>query len=272
MYVYLSLLIFFLLVVTPAFGMGMPNEKVKDTVDVMLHKTEEKTVVSIPEEELKLMVSAVVGEMPVFYEDEALKAQAVASFTLLKFNPNGVQEFMSEEDMKTRWKDNFDEYYKRVENIVKSVYGEYMTYDGEPLKTVAFHAISPGKTTAANEVWGGGEIPYLVSVKSEVDKQSEDYKKELEITKSQLEKYIDLKKIKDLSFSEKMKLRDKLGLRSPYFDIKYDKDNKVYVITTYGYGHGVGMSQYGANQMAKNGRSYREILEHYYKGVQIAHT
>ena len=249
--------------------MGLPNQKVKDTVEVMLHKTGTESIVTVPEEDLKILASAVAGEMPLTYEDEALKAQAVASFTLIKSNPNFTQEYMSIDEMKTKWGDDFSENYAHVCNVVKSVYGEYMTYDGEILKTVAFHATSPGKTIPANDTWGGDPIPYLMSVSSEKDKLSPDYKKVAKFSEEQVLNALKGKSINSLSFEDKVEIRNSLGLRSPVFDIEYNETDKSYSITTYGYGHGVGMSQFGANELAKEGKTYREILKHYYSGVEI---
>lgn len=250
------------------------------------------------------------AEMPLSYEKEALKAQAVACFTnaLRLKNTQSTDEtlsgadisddtgthqgYISKEERKEKWGDSFEEYENKLEDIVKEVQNEVITYKGE-LCTASFFAISSGSTENAQNIWGN-RIPYLVSVKSNGDTLSPDYSTVSKYTKDLLKeplkrlgvsldgdfdmkKLIEVKKVSDSKtvlsalvcdkeFTGE-EIRNAFSLRSPCFSVKCDDSGVTF--TVLGYGHGVGLSQYGANYMAKNGSDYKEILKHYYKGVSI---
>lgn len=251
---------------------------------------------------------SVAAEMPITYEDEALKAQAVACITnalRLKatggFDVDGAdisddtsthQGYMSLEERKEKWGDSFEKYEEKLEKAVKAVEGKALYYDGK-LCIAAFCAISTGTTETAENVWGNA-VPYLVSVKSSGDALSPSYsvtaQYSLSQTKECLEKlglktdglndlsdiFSDIKKslagtVLNIKAGEKEftgeDLREAFSLKSAAFDVKCSKDSVTF--TTYGYGHGVGMSQYGADSMAKRGFDYEEILKHYYKGASV---
>ena len=244
-------------------------------------------------------VGCVAGEMPASYEKEALKAQAVVSYTYALYmkgksgskqdeltDDSAVnQSYMTKKEMKEKWGDSYEKYLKIYESAFNEVKGEYITYGGEIIKP-AFHAVSSGRTNSAEALWGK-EVPYLVSCPSEGDKLSENYITTVCFTQKQLnkcfEKYIDgdfsideiesdnnrlVKKavVSSKSFTGE-EFRKILSLRSPSFAVTQEKNK--YKFTCYGYGHGVGMSQNGANFMAKQGMTYDEILKHYYKGIKI---
>ena len=202
------------------------------------------------------------------------------------------QAFFTESQQKHYYGENYDEYIEKIKKAVLEVNGKYMTYDGEPI-IAAFHALSTGKTESAENIWGS-RIPYLVSVESEYDETSPNYIKEYTFTQSDmkdaLEKAfegIELADEPEKWFEEPEKseadtvlsqqagdkeltgqqLRSALSLCSAAFDIKYEDDG--FTVTAKGSGHGVGMSQFGANELAKTGKTYDEILKHYYKGVEI---
>lgn len=251
---------------------------------------------------------SVAAEMPITYEDEALKAQAVACITnalRLKdtggFDVDGAdisddtsthQGYMSLNERKEKWGDSFEKYEEKLEKAVKAVEGKALYYDGK-LCIAAFCAISTGTTETAENVWGNA-VPYLVSVKSSGDALSPSYsvtaQYSLSQTKECLEKlglktdglndlsdiFSDIKKssagtVLNIKAGEKEftgeDLREAFSLKSAAFDVKCSKDSATF--TTYGYGHGVGMSQYGADSMAKRGFDYEEILKHYYKGAAV---
>ena len=251
---------------------------------------------------------SVAAEMPITYEDEALKAQAVACITnalRLKaaggFDVDGAdisddtsthQGYMSLEERKEKWGDSFEKYEEKLEKAVKAVEGKALYYDGK-LCIAAFCAISTGTTETAENVWGNA-VPYLVSVKSSGDALSPSYsvtaQYSISQTKECLEKlglktdglndlsdiFSDIKKsfagtVLNIKAGEKEftgeDLREAFSLKSAAFDVKCSKDSVTF--TTYGYGHGVGMSQYGADSMAKRGFDYEEILKHYYKGASV---
>lgn len=282
------------------------NETDDDSVTVFL-STDNKTVtVSF----FEYTCGSTAAEMPLSYEKEALKAQAVACFTnALRLKKSDLgdetllgadisddtsvhQGYISKDERKEKWGDSFDEYEKKLEETVKEVLGEAITYKGE-LCTASFFAISSGKTESAQNIWGN-KIPYLVSVKSSGDTLSPDYStvskySEEKLKESLLNLGITLKEGDELSDLIEVKkttdsgtvlsafvlgeafsgeeLRAAFSLRSPVFSVKCDKSGVTFSVL--GYGHGVGMSQYGANYMAKNGSDYKEILKHYYKGIDI---
>ncbi len=250
------------------------------------------------------ITGVVAAEMPALYELEALKAQAVAARTYAVRNmqngntleemvKNGGQAYNSIDEMKEKWRGNFDTYYSRIKSAVEDTRGEIMVYNGEPI-LAAFHAISSGKTETAENVWETEE-PYLKSVESPMDTTADGFtcqtvmteeevisklqakKPELSVAKggfasqTQVIKrskagYIQEIQIGNVVFTGR-EVREILGLRSSDFTIT-QKGNEV-IFTTRGYGHGAGMSQYGANCLAKEGKNYKEILEYYYTGINF---
>lgn len=245
----------------------------------------------------------VSAEMPALYENEALKAQAVAAYTYaarkreqrkeedyhITSSSDTDQAYIDKEQQKEKWGEKYEEYSEKIAKAVESVKGQKLTYDGELCMSV-YHAISAGKTEKASVVWGE-DFAYLQSVESIGDLLSPDYKSEVLLSPEELsEKLKDkitptgepsswfgecqkseigsVQKISvcgsEISGSE---LREKLGLRSTNFSVEF-VDNK-FKITVLGYGHGVGMSQYGANCMAQQGSDYKEILAWYYKGSKL---
>lgn len=249
---------------------------------------------------------SVAAEMPLSYHKEALKAQAIACYTnalrLKSASENDAayhisddssihQGYLNEDQRKEKWGEDFEKYESKLEGIVKSVENLAIYYENE-LCVAAFHAICSGKTESAENIWGE-KAPYLTSVKSSGDNLSPQYssvvvfeKDEfIEIAKSLTES----KSIKKLKSSIEIKEKSKAGtvlkvtlakkeltgdeirkafsLRSPVFTVEATEKTVTFNVT--GYGHGVGMSQYGADFMARQGSSYEEILKHYYKGVEI---
>ncbi len=262
---------------------------------------EDNTVTEIKTAEY--IFGVVAAEMPALYETEALKAQAVAAYTfaLTRKTENTEksyditndhttdQSFITKEQAREKWGSKADTYIEKIENAVADVADYVILYDDKIITSV-YHAISGGKTEDSNNVWGVS-LPYLKPVASEGDKLSKDYISEVELSFEEIkEKFSQtinitentenifkkisrtesgtVKKItvcsKELTGAE---VRNILGLRSSNFDVTYD-DNK-YKFTVYGYGHGVGLSQNGANYMAKQGFDFKEILTHYYTDCDI---
>ena len=257
-----------------------------ETIAVFDADTED--VFSVPLEEYVLKVLS--KEMPASFEKEALKAQAVAirTYTLKKkqtknekhpkatvcTDSNHCMAYLKEEINK--------EYREKLESAVRETEGQVLMFENEYASTV-FHAISSGRTENSQDIWGG-QVPYLVSVDSTEDKNVKDYETKVTVSYNDLitklgakdfEKVIGKEErtesgaVKTITLCEKeftgAKIRELFNLRSSNFKIE-EKDGE-YVFTVYGYGHGVGMSQYGANSYAKMGYSYEEILEHYYPGT-----
>lgn len=257
------------------------------------------------EEYIKGVLAA---EMPALFEIEALKAQAVAArtYAIKKINQKGSEDlkgadistdpskgqaYLSKEELKKIWGDNFYTYYDKISKAVEETRNEIMTYEEEPIEAV-FHSTSAGITQSAKDVWEV-DVPYLQSVESIGDEEAPAFESETKLSKQEVyqllkEKYSDIV-IQDLmqqiqiierssgGYIKKVQIGNKVlsgegmrklfNLRSSCFSIEEDGDYLIF--TTKGYGHGAGMSQYGANFMAKEGKNYREILSHYYQGVQI---
>lgn len=261
-------------------------------------------------EGLEYITCVVAAEMPASFQDEALKAQAVAAFTYaLNRKENGgdpdrhkgaevctdsthCKAYASVEQLKERWGDDFEMYYNKVRRAVSSVYGEMLTYNDEPIEAV-FHAISPGTTEEAKNIWGN-DVPYLVSSDSSWDENVSGYETTVKVSQKELKQivtdynssaefpkkpeqwigkivYSDVGGVMSIELGgvaiTGAKMRDLFGLRSIYFTTKYDDGN--FIFTVHGYGHGVGMSQYGANYLAQQGVGYKDILYHYYSGVTL---
>ena len=251
----------------------------------------------ISKEKLEDYIIGVVGaEMPASFDEEALKAQAVASRTYAVYKmlhsdkeydvvtDISNQSYQTIDELKNKWKDDFDYYYNRVKRAVLSTKNEVMMYDNEVIIAYYF-AMSNGYTEDSSLVFNE-QKPYL---KSTVSSWEDDNLKNFSYSKifsidefNNIFNISDMINISDIKKSDTNRVlslkinnqeytgtdvRKKLGLRSTDFDIEVS--DKV-VITTRGYGHGVGLSQYGANLMAKNGYNYQEILKHYYTGINIS--
>ena len=212
-------------------------------------------------------------------------------------DPSSWNKYVTKDIAKKRYKDKFDEYWNLIESATNDVVDVVMLYEDEPI-IAAYHAISSGQTESAADIWGGN-APYLVATKSFGDDLAPGY----ETTKSFSEKEIQeiLKKnfpqvclssdpnkwfekitrtesgtvlkitLGDFEMSG-TKLRNLLDLRSANFMINYDKNKNSFDFFVKGYGHDVGLSQYGADYMAKNGSRFDEILKHYYSGVYFGKT
>lgn len=239
------------------------------------------------------IVGVVSCEMPASFDIEALKAMSVAArtYALYKSERNKTfktttddQCYIDESVMKEKWKNNFDKYYNKINNAVNDTKGEYMTYNDKTI--IAFYfSISNGKTENVENVFSQ-KLDYLVSVDSSWDKRNNSNEKDIKMKVSDFLKKLNINdnKIKNIKIDRSntnrinnikinnknykgTKFRSLLNLKSTDIEIKYDNDY-VYIHTV-GYGHGVGMSQYGANYMAQDGYKYDDILKHYYKGVKI---
>jgi len=269
----------------------------------------------VKELDLEDYVAGVVSaEMPVSFNIEALKAQAIAARTFVIANMislggsgcnkhQGVdvcsdvhcQAWISKEERLKLWDANSAlENWNKIMEAVESTKGLVITYNGEIAKHIKYHSTSGGKTEDSRYVFGYQE-PYLVSVESPYEEVAPNYittvvmsKKEFIRRMKELSPNINLSEsklatqIKILEWTEggrvnRIKIGDKeftgidirwaMGLKSAAFTIKIDTKNVTFTVK--GYGHGVGMSQWGANEMGKRGYSYEDIIKHYYRGVEI---
>ena len=231
--------------------------------------------------ELEEYVAGVVAaEMPAAFPEEALKAQAVAARTyqVRQMQAAGSravlydvgQAYLSEAEQKEKWGEGYALYAGKIHSAVRATAGEIMTYDGEPI-LAAFHAQSGGRTEDAAHVWNTA-VPYLKSVDSKGDRQAPNNETTVTIAAKALAERLGIAEdaavsVKSKTFSGR-EIRERLGLRSADFTIAKNGDS--YIFTVHGYGHGAGMSQYGASFLAEQGKNYHEILRHYYTGISFS--
>ena len=250
---------------------------------------------NIEKYELEEYIIGVVGaEMPASFNKEALKAQSVVARTYalksIKNNKqlttdNSTQNFKDNNELKKMWGSSYNTYYNKIKSAVLETKGLYLSYNNDYVDAV-YHSTSNGNTEDAVYVWGNS-VPYLKSVSSEYDNTNKNYNSSITLTyneiSNKLKNSIDSNtkfniisktsgnRVKEIEINgttySGIEFRKLLNLRSADFSIENNGANVV--ISTNGYGHGVGMSQYGANGMANNGSSYTDILLHYYTGVSI---
>ncbi len=235
------------------------------------------------------LIGVVAAEMPASFPIEALKAQAVVArtYALKKLESGGkltddvsTQVYRDESYLRSIWKNDYDKYYNKIKSAVQATDGFTVKYHGSYIEAI-YHSTSNGKTEDAINVWGNS-VPYLKSVDSSWDQSASTYLRTVEQELTTVFQILGVPfeeplSIEILSRNESgrisnvrignqnytgVEFRTLLGLRSSDFDLEV-RDGKL-VITTRGYGHGVGMSQYGAKGMAENGYSYSKILAHYY--------
>lgn len=238
------------------------------------------------------LVGVVSGEMPASFPMEALKAQAVVArtYTMKSLqigrkltDSTSTQVYKDNNQLRNLWGNDYDRYYQRIYDVVTSTDNICVYYNGDYIDAV-YHSTSNGYTEDAVNVWGNS-IPYLQTVASTWDQNVSSYLKIITKEESDIISILGLDNLDEIQILEinnsgrvekvqignkifsGVELRNMLGLRSTDFEII--KNNNIITITTKGYGHGVGMSQYGAKGMAEQGYSYREILNHYYTNVNI---
>lgn len=274
----------------------------------LLHK-ESGQIEELPIDEY--LYGVVSAEMPANYEEEALKAQAVAArtYTIYQISNNigkhgdadicndftCCQAWISKENRMQKWSEkDREKNWNKIISAVNATAGQIITYNNEAINAF-FHSNSGGKTELASNVWiGGKDFPYLQSVETSGEDGYTQYSSEVTISKKDLLeklkqeypdiqiKYEESESIKILDYTQSgrvktikfgnteiagTKVRSLFGLKSTNFSIKLEGDNIIFSVK--GYGHGVGMSQTGADSMAKTGNSYEMILKHFYTGVEI---
>lgn len=251
------------------------------------------------------MVGAAASEMPLTWPDDALIAQMVASHTYalysrdhggsdtdgwLQVNSALASGWTDEAALRSRWGDDFDANWARLTGLAEQAADSLVLYEGAPALT-AYHAISSGHTEDSRQVWAES-LPYLCGVDSVWDKYSDEYEVTIQYSDTQFaaaaaslgltldgdpEDWIGASLWDKAGYVQSIEIggapysgtavRDALDLRSACFAIAWRGGQ--FVITTRGYGHGVGLSQYGARAMAEGGASWQEILEYYFPGCTV---
>ncbi len=248
------------------------------------------------------------GEMPALFEKEALKAQAVAARTFILSrkhtgcaahpdadvcdNPDCCKAHLTEDELREKWGDGYDACMAKMTAAVRDTDGQYLSFGGQAIQAL-FHSSSAGKTESSDALWGA--LPYLVSVASpETAEDVPNYVTTAEVTVTNFAGTLraagyapDLSGTPDTWVGELTpdlsgrvatariggvdvtgaELRTLFSLRSTAFTLTYTDGAFLFTVT--GYGHGVGMSQYGANVMAEEGTDYTAILAHYYPGTEL---
>ena len=296
------LLFSFLFIIIPFIIISLyviyPNEqefKFTRNTMVKVYRTKTKEIEVVPLEEY--VMGVVAGEMPASFNKEALKAQAVAarSYIMYKISKNKNtkydvvdtvtnQVYLNDSELKKKWGKNYEEYKTKIKSAVSDTAYQYITYNGQ-IAEALFFSTSSGRTENSEDVFVS-KVHYLKSVDSSWDKISPVFsvQEEFEINDFLKKLHLDntnkvnIKVLNKTSSGRVQKISvngttftgsnfvNLLGLRSVNFSVNVDK--KI-IITTKGYGHGVGMSQYGAEGMARAGYTYDEILKHYYTDVKI---
>lgn len=246
------------------------------------------------------LVGVVLAEMPAYFESEALKAQAVVARTYArrawetggKHGDGSVcgdyaccQAYISQEDYLARG--GREEDVEKIRAAVLETSGQVLTYDGNLIEATYF-SCSGGQTEDAEAVWGT-DFPYLRSVESPGEEEAAHYRDTVSFSAGEFQKLLDIQLpgSPDSWFGEVTyttgggvdtvsiggtlfrgtQLRQLLGLRSTVFSVAVEAD-QIHIHTK-GYGHRVGMSQYGADAMAVAGSDYTQILAHYYQGTEL---
>lgn len=250
------------------------------------------------DEDTDELVRILANEIPLYFEKETLKAQAVVARTNLAYAKDNDQpepERLSREELRERFGGKeYQKYYELLKSCVEETAGECATYEGKAVQ-LPYHFVSAGKTRALSNKDGKSSMPYLKSVSSMADLRSEWFLKIEFLSKKQfrnklrsayadvkfpeedIEKMASVSKRDIASYVLEVQLpgktitgeefRNVFALNSTCFSMK-EVDGQVRIVTK-GYGQGYGMSQFGANEMAKKGSGYKEILGYYYNGVKI---
>ncbi|SET25014.1 stage II sporulation protein D [Salinibacillus kushneri] len=279
----------------------LPDKKKaeEDSYVVSVFRSQEQSVDDVPLEQY--VAGVVASEMPAEFELEALKAQSLAARTyIVKYvlNEEGDEKqdpitdtvqhqvYKSEEELKKIWGGDFSWKMEKIKKAVAATKGQIITYKEQPI-TPSFFSTSNGYTENAEDYWQN-PVPYLVSVESPWDQQSPKFRDQKIVTISEAEKALGINfdsnpvlgeikrtssnRVETMNIAGKQftgrEIREALKLQSS--DFKVEQKNQHLIFTTKGNGHGVGMSQYGANGMAKEGHSYKDIIKHYYKDTSIS--
>jgi len=281
------------------------NYKNYNKIRLLHTKTNEIEEINLDE----YLCNVVSAEMPASFELEALKAQSIVArtYTIYKIengskheeadicdNANCCQAWISKEDRLSKWNENYrEENWNKIVTAVNSTIGKIIVYNGKPINAF-FHSNSGGKTEIPLNVWGGSDYPYLQAVETTGEEAYTQYYSQVSITKEELinkmkDKYSDFEidfaddncieilektdsnRVRTLKLGNKnisgVEARSIFALKSTNFEVSKEDNNVKFEVL--GYGHGVGMSQTGADSLAKAGKNYSDIIKYFYIGVEI---
>lgn len=282
-----------------------PAPSTADAETFLLRDASTGEVLSLSRREY--LIGAAAAEMPVSWPDEALKAQIVAAHSYLLYcrdqaaqpeqgwlsvDPARRQGCLTEPVLRSYWGTAYEANYARLSALVDQVLTQVLYYGDAPAGT-SYFAISNGRTEASENVWGA-PLPYLSPVDSSTDRTAENFSYTITLTAQQMQSSLEegLGLTPDGTPPEQWfgtptltgsgyvasipvwgqtvtgpALRRALGLRSACFAVTYREEG--FAVTTQGYGHGVGLSQWGAKALAEQGQDYRTILAHYFPGTEL---
>ncbi len=300
--------VFLLPLFTPHDGetlLSAPIEEAEVDRETEITLLTDGAVVTLPLDEY--LAGVVAAEMPALFPEEALKAQAVAARTytmkrasetpdsshkgaMVCDDPNHCKAYNPISQFVANWGASGGDYEEKIKAAVEETDGEILLYEGAPISAV-FHSSSAKRTEAAADVWGR-DVPYLQSVESVGDAEAPNYESTVAVPIETFKQTVratysgadftahplfgdavrsDAGGVKTIPVGgvniTGRELRVLFGLRSANFTVTQEGEDVVF--RTVGYGHGVGMSQYGARGLALQGMEYREILAHYYSGTQL---
>ena len=257
---------------------------------------------------MNIYIGVVAAEMPANFEEEALKAPSIVARTYAVYkmdkedkhlnadicdDSSCCQAWISKEERFAKWNEQDRENnWNKIINAVNDTAGKIITYDGEPINAF-FHSNSGGITETVINVWGGTDYPYLQSVETSGEEEYTQYSSTVELSREELleklqnvypdiqinfneenpieiKEYTDSGRVKTIKFGNTnisgIEARAIFELKSAKFNVEVGENITFNVV---GYGHGVGLSQTGADAMAKTGATAEQIINHYYTGVKI---
>ncbi|WP_044023071.1 stage II sporulation protein D [Bacillus sp. SG-1] len=273
----------------------------ENSVEVAVFRSGKEIIEKLPLEQY--VIGVVAGEMPADFEIEALKAQALTARTFIVNQmmnkdanlPEGAdvtdtvthQVYKNIAELQQQWGADYQWKIDKITEAVLETKGKILTYEGNPI-SAQFFSTSNGFTENSEAYWTN-EVPYLKSVESPWDKESPKFNAQKVIPVAEFQEKLGItlggdgsvgtitdrtpgQRVGSVVISGKeftgREIRERLDLRSS--DFTWYRKGEHIVITTKGFGHGVGMSQYGANGMAKEGKTYEDIVTHYYKDITIS--
>ena len=256
-------------------GPAIPTDTTVDTTYVKVKKDD--TELELPLEEY--CIGRMAKEIPADYEEEALKAQAVIVRTSVykSIKERGTQvvledDFWTEEEMRQQWGSSYSGHYRKMQNAWNDTEGQVVMY-GENLANTPFTRLTNGNTRDGKEVLGSEDYPYLKIKDCPLDIEAAEQIQtvtvddmDAEVTAMDTAGYVTSVRVGQETVNGE-EFRQTYGLASSCFILqKYDGRLRI---TTRGVGHGLGLSQYTANEMAKEGKDVSEILQYFFEGTEI---